>query len=105
MRLYLHLTDGRTAPEPGIEDLVHERSERFTHFFDRVQTCRVMLAGHAPGHYEVHVTLTVPMRRELAVSHRHADDLRAAVNAAFDAAERQLADYASGLRRRPAREA
>jgi ribosomal subunit interface protein len=105
MRLYLHLTDGGPAPGPEIEDFVRERSERLAHFFDRVQTCRVMLAGRQPGHYEVHVTLTVPMRRELAVSHRHADDLRGAVNAAFEAIERQLAHYASELRRKPAREA
>ena len=75
---------------------VRERSEKLSHFFNRVQQCRVTVDGpgqHAlRGRIRVRIYLSVP-GSEIAINRLAAEDLPIAIRKSFDAADRRLEDY------------
>jgi len=92
---------------------IHERTQKLSHFFERVKECRVVIDG--PGQHQlrdrvrVRIHLTVP-GSEIAVTRQGGADLSIAIRAAFDAADRRLEDYVrlaresvKGAKRRSAR--
>lgn len=91
----------------ALEADVRQKIEKLDRFFEHIMRCRVVLeAAHKHHHkgnlYHVRVTLNVP-GRELVVSrnpekHQAHEDPYVAVRDAFDAAQRQLEDYARELR-------
>jgi cold shock CspA family protein/ribosome-associated translation inhibitor RaiA len=91
----------------AVEGHVRRRYEKLATFFDRIVGCRTAVEAPHQHHrhgkrYRVRIELTVP-GKELVVSHNaspdlHREDAHAAVDDAFDNAERLLHDYARKLR-------
>lgn len=100
-------------PSPSLEADIRKRVAKLEKFYPRLTGCRVSVEAlhqqHQTGNiYEVHVVLSVP-GRDLAVSRephkakqRYANpDVRVSVREAFDAAERQLAEFKERRRESP----
>jgi ribosomal subunit interface protein len=87
----------------AVEAACHREAEKLDRYFDRITSCRVVVAEshhrHQKGNlYEIRVGLTVPGReivvnREPALHHRD-EDIFVALREAFDRVQRQLEDYA-----------
>ena len=81
---------------------VRERSEKLSHFFNRVEQCRVTVDGpgqHAlRGRVRVRIYLSVP-GSEIAINRLAAEDLPIAIRKSFDAADRRLEDYVRSERK------
>jgi len=107
MQLPLQISFRNMEPSEAMEQAVRDRAEKLDQFFDRIMSCRVMVEAlhrhHRQGNtYHVRIDITVP-GEELAVSrdpgkdHAH-EDAYVAIRDAFDAARRQLEDYARRAR-------
>lgn len=89
-------TETLTAP-------IHEHVEKLERFFPRITSCHVVIELEHHRHhrhgdrFSVRVELGVP-GQTLVVNGPAADDGKAAVNEAFDAMRRVLADYAQKAR-------
>jgi len=88
----------------SIESLIREKVAKLEEFHGRITSCRVAVsqprARGRQGHlYKVRVDITVPGGKEIVASrdpgvdHSH-EDITVAIRDAFDAANRQLQDYA-----------
>ena len=87
---------------PDMEADIRERATALRSYFDRVQGCRVTVERPTHRHrsgalHRVQVDLVVP-GGELVVRRRPHEDVRTAVQIAFNAARRRLREY--GRRRR-----
>jgi len=108
MQLPLQITFRDMDPSPAIEAKIRERATRLDRYYDRIMSCRVVVeAPHRRHHqgklYHLRIDLTVPdgelaVTRERAEHHAH-EDVYVAIRDAFDAAQRQLEDYARRHRR------
>lgn len=83
---------------PEVEGLIQERADHLASFYDRIQSAKLVVEGPTGHHrkggpFDVRIDLNVP-GAVLAVTKQRADDLRVAVRSAFDAAGRQLEDFA-----------
>jgi cold shock CspA family protein/ribosome-associated translation inhibitor RaiA len=95
------------APSPSVEAHIRDRADALDRYFGRIMACRVVVeastARQRKGRlYHIRVDLTVPgreivVKRDPAEHHGH-EDILVAVRDAFDAARRQLEDYARGAR-------
>jgi len=91
----------------GIEDDLNKRVAQLEQFFDRITACSVVIeARHRHSRqgqlYHIRIELVVPEReivvqRDPSENHAH-EDLHVAIRDAFDAARRQLQDYAREVR-------
>jgi len=91
----------------GMEDDIRQRVDQLEQFCDRIITCSVVVEARHRRHrqgklYHVGIDLGVPdrdiiVRRDPAENHAH-EDLRVTLRDAFDAARRQLQDYARATR-------
>jgi cold shock CspA family protein/ribosome-associated translation inhibitor RaiA len=107
MQLPLQITFRDMPHSDSIEQHVRRRAAKLDVFFDRIMACRVAVQAPHRRHlrgkrYHVRIDLTVP-GTELAVGrnppeHLQHEDLHAAVDDAFDDAQRVLEDYARRLR-------
>ncbi len=107
MQLPLQVTFRHMDPSPALEARIRQRAEELDQFFDRITACRVVVECQHPRHhqgklFEVRVDLTVPgheivVGRNPGINHAH-EDAHVAVRDAFDAARRQLEDYARDRR-------
>ena len=103
MRLPLQITFRNLTPSPGMETRIREKATKLETFYDGILGCRVVVdAPHRRLHqgklFHVRIDLTVPdgevvVTREPAEAHAH-EDVYVAIRDAFDAARRQLEDYA-----------
>lgn len=103
MQLPLQVTFRNMSPSEQLEAYIRERAAKLDEFYDKIMSCRVMVELHHQHHhkgnlYHVRVDLTVPQNeivanRKADEHHAH-EDAYVAVRDAFDAAERQLEDYA-----------
>jgi len=98
LRISLHGIEHSDA----LYNAIREKAEKLERYYDRIMSCRVVLelAGRHKRHgkqFSVRVDLKVP-GGELAVTREHDEDVQAAIRDAFDAARRQLEDYARGQR-------
>lgn len=103
MQIPLQITFRDMAPSPAIEARIRERALELERFYDRITRCHVVVhAPHRRHHqgtlFNVRVDLTVPgaelvVNREPSEHHAH-EDVYVAIRDAFDAARRQLEDYA-----------
>lgn len=86
---------------PAMADGIRERAEKLEHYFDRIQRCRITVAGsgkhHRHGRYAVTIDLTVP-RAEIVIRKKEAANLELALKGAFDAAARRLEDHVRKMR-------
>lgn len=83
---------------PSVGAQVHEQALALERFFSPIIRCRVTLEGPGKRHrrggpYEARIDLRVP-GGDLLVERQRAEELQAAIHQAFNAARRQLEDYA-----------
>ena len=107
MQSPVQITFRNMEPSPSVEAHIRERADALERYFDRIMACRVVAEEtsrrHRKGkHYHVRVDLTVPgreivVKRDPPEQHAH-EDILVAVRDAFDAARRQLEDYARTAR-------
>jgi ribosomal subunit interface protein len=107
MKLSPEITFRGLSRSAALEADIREKLDKLDRFFPQIMSCRVMVeAQHKHQHqgniYHVRIDLTVP-GKELAVSrdpgqHQAHEDVYVALRDAFDAARRQLEDYARVLR-------
>jgi ribosomal subunit interface protein len=103
MQIPLQITFRDMQSSAAVETRIRERAAELDQYYDRIMRCRVVVhAPHRHHHqgalYHVRIDLTVPggelvVNREPAAHHAY-EDVYVAIRDAFDAAQRQLADYA-----------
>jgi ribosomal subunit interface protein len=99
MQLPLHITYRDIVPLPSVEPEVRRRAAKFDQWTSDVIACHVAFEAegkrHRQGHsYKVKVSITVPDTEIVAGTRQGNEDLKIALRDAFDAADRQLEDYA-----------
>jgi ribosomal subunit interface protein len=109
MELPLQITFRNMESSPAIAAKIRERAAKLDRYHDHIMACRVMVEAphrhHQRGHlYHVRIDLTVPngellVTRDPAEHHAH-KDVYVAIRSAFNAAVRQLEDYARRQQRR-----
>lgn len=107
MQVPLRITFQNMPPSPAVEAHIRERAEALDRFFPNIVSCRVAVKSSARQHrqgkmYHLRIALTVPgheivVKRDPPEHHAH-EDILVAVRDAFDAARRQLEDYARRVR-------
>lgn len=98
MQLPLQITARDLSLTDAIESAIRARVDKLNFFYDRIMGCRVAIeAPHRHQHkglqYKVRVHLTLP-GGELTVRRALHEDLYVAIRDAFDAAKRQLQEFA-----------
>jgi len=103
MQLPLQITFRNVPPSEAVETRIRQRAAELDQYYDRIMRCRVVVeAPHRRHHqgklYHVRIDLTVPngevvVNRE-PTEHQAHQDVYVAIRDAFDAAQRQVADYA-----------
>jgi ribosome-associated translation inhibitor RaiA len=86
-----HLSDRNAA-------LIRTKAEGLQKYYSRMTGCRVVIDGPGDRHrsggpFKVRVELEVP-GTNLVVDKQVAEDIESAIRSAFDAARRQVQDYA-----------
>jgi ribosomal subunit interface protein len=112
MDLPLQITWRDIPPSEAVEADIREKAQKLEHFYDHIVSCHVVVeAPHAHHHkgklYRVLIEIKVPghainVSRVPEQNHAH-EDLYVTVRDAFDAARRQLQDYARAHRASNAR--
>jgi ribosomal subunit interface protein len=96
MQLPLQITAREVSLSEAAKADIEAKVADLETYWDRITSCRVVVAGPGPHHrkgpYTVRVDLTVP-GAELVVDHQADEDLYVAIRDAFDAARRRLEDY------------
>jgi cold shock CspA family protein/ribosome-associated translation inhibitor RaiA len=91
------------ALSAAFEAEIREKSAALEGYYERISGCDVTVRAPAIKHHRkggpfvVGIRLTVP-GKELVVEHQAEEELSQAIREAFDAARRQLEDYARELR-------
>jgi ribosome-associated translation inhibitor RaiA len=103
MQLPLQMTFRHMAASPALEARIRQRADELEHLCARITSCRVVVeCRHKHKQqgklFEVRVDMTLPgaelvAGRDHGLNHAH-EDAYVAVRDAFDAARRQLEDYA-----------
>ncbi|MEN8259615.1 MAG: HPF/RaiA family ribosome-associated protein [Pseudomonadota bacterium] len=103
MQLPIQITFRGFPHSDAVEANIREKAEKLGKFYSHIVSCRVVVeAEHHHHHkgnlYHVRIDMTMP-RKELVVSREHHDkqaqeDVYVAIRNAFNAAKRQLEDYA-----------
>ncbi len=96
--LPLQISARNITLSPELEADIRERVERLRLYYDRIMGCRVMVEvpqrrRHDGSLYHVRIDITVP-GGELVIRRRPHEEVRTAVQIAFNAARRRLQDYA-----------
>jgi len=81
-----------------LDQHIRDRAEKLDRIYSKLMGCRVVAElqdrhKHQGKHFAVRVDLTAP-GKEIVVNRQHAEDVYVALRDAFDAAKRQLEDYA-----------
>jgi ribosome-associated translation inhibitor RaiA len=105
MQRPLQITFRDIPPSPAVAEHIRIRAEKLDALYDRISTCRVAIESpkrhlFTGKHYEVHIDLIVP-GAELAVARQHAiedTDVYAAIDRAFEEAERMIRDHRDKMR-------
>jgi cold shock CspA family protein/ribosome-associated translation inhibitor RaiA len=108
MEIPLQVTFRSTPPSKAVEAHIREKADKLDMFYNRIMGCRVVVeAPHRRHHkgkrYHVRIDMTVPggklvVNREPS-KHIEYEDVYVAVRDAFDAARRQLQNYARRQRK------
>ncbi len=103
MQLPLQVTFRDMPRSDAVEAKIRERADKLDKFYNSIMSCRVVVeAPHTHHHqgkrYHVCIDLTVPHGELVVSKDQHADrtheDVYVALRDAFDAAQRQLKNYA-----------
>lgn len=98
MEVTLQITTRDIPHSEALETHIREKAEKLEKFYPRIMSCRIVVElphkHHHQGRlFDVHIDMTVP-GGELVVNRVTNEDVYVAVRDAFDAAKRQLEDYA-----------
>ena len=98
MQLPVQVTYQGLQSSSALDEAVRERAAKLEQFHARIVSCRVVIEQPARSQQQgkqfvVHVNLKVP-GHEIAVNRDHHEDVYVALRDAFDAARRQLEDFA-----------
>lgn len=98
MQLPLQVSLHGIASSDALQNAIREKAGKLDHYYDHIVSCRVVLSLEGRHkrhgrHFTARIDLKVP-GGEIAVTHEHDEDLQVALRDAFDAARRQLEDYA-----------
>lgn len=107
MQSPLEITFRGMAHSDAVEAKIREKAAKLEQFFDNIVSCRVTVElehhhQHQGNLFHVRIDLNVP-NKHIVVSREHHDrqaheDMYVALRDAFDAAKRQLEEYARILR-------
>ncbi|MBI5048296.1 MAG: HPF/RaiA family ribosome-associated protein [Deltaproteobacteria bacterium] len=98
MKLQLQITARNFELTDLIRENIQEKAEKLDSVYTHIMRCRVVVeVPHRHKHkgilYNVHIYMTVP-GGELAIKREPNEDIYIAIRDSFDAARRQLEDYA-----------
>ena len=96
MEIPLNITTRDVDLTPELENLVRRKASKLERFYNGIVGCRITMEGpgnhhNTGGPYNVRLFITVPSG-EIVVSQKPQETLRAAIQASFQAAERQAED-------------
>lgn len=102
MKLPLQITSRDFELSEVYKEEIRERAEKLDRFYDGIMRCRVVVeTPHRHKHegklYNVRIDMTVP-GSELVIKREPDEDLVVAIRKSFDAANRQLEEYAKKQR-------
>lgn len=83
----------------AIESLVRKRAEKLTQFFDRINSCRIVIEApqkhkHQGKLFNIRIDVKVP-GNEFVANKKANEDINIAIRDAFNAIERQLEEHAN----------
>ncbi|MDD5385051.1 MAG: ribosome-associated translation inhibitor RaiA [Gallionella sp.] len=102
MQIPLQITIRDVEHSEALETHIRSKAEKLEEFFKHITSCRVVVEvphkhHHQGKQFNVRIDIGVP-GSEIAVNRDHAEDVYVALRDAFDAAKRQLEDYARKIR-------
>lgn len=102
MQIPMQITIRDVEHSEALETHIRDKARKLDEFFDHIMSCRVVVEVPHKHHnqgkqFNVRIDIGVP-GSEIAVNRDHAEDVYVALRDAFDAAKRQLEDYARKLR-------
>lgn len=102
MQIPLQITIRDMEHSDALETHIRDKANKLEEFFDRIMSCRVVVEmphkhHHQGKQFNVRIDIGVP-GSEIVVNRDHAEDVYVALRDAFDAAKRQLEDYARKIR-------
>jgi ribosomal subunit interface protein len=103
MQIPLQITFRGIPHSDAVEAKIREKANKLDRFHSHIMSCRVAVESehhhhHQGNQYHIRIDITTP-RKELVISREHHDkqayeDIYVAIRDAFNAATRQLEDYA-----------
>jgi ribosomal subunit interface protein len=104
MQLPLQISYHDVPQSEALDARIREKAARLESFHPRIMSCRVAVEAsdrhkHQGKHYAVRVDVRVP-GKEIVANRDHHEDVYVALREAFDAATRQLEDFARAQRER-----
>ena len=98
MQTPLQITIRDVDHSEALETRIRDKAQKLEEFFKHIMSCRVVVeAPHKHHHqgkqFNVRIDIGVP-GNEIVVNRDHHEDVYVALRDAFDAAKRQLEDYA-----------
>jgi ribosomal subunit interface protein len=102
MQIPLQITIRDMEHSDALETHIRDKANKLDEYFDRIMSCRVVVEmphkhHHQGKQFNVRIDIGVP-GSEIVVNRDHAEDVYVALRDAFDAAKRQLEDYARKIR-------
>src|SRR3990167_2591731 len=102
MQIPLQITIRDIPPSEALEAHIRDKAEKLNQFFEHIISCRVVVEmphkhHHQGKQFNVRLDIGVP-GSEIVVNRDHSEDIYVALRDAFDAAKRQLEDYARKIR-------
>ena len=102
MQIPLQITIRDVEHSEALETHIRGKVEKLEEFFKSIISCRVVVEmphkhHHQGKQFNVRIDIGVP-GSEIVVNRDHAEDVYVALRDAFDAAKRQLEDYARKIR-------
>ena len=102
MQIPLQITIRNVDHSEALETRIRAKVEKLEEFFKHIISCRVVIEvphkhHHQGKQFNVRIDIGVP-GNEIVVNRDHAEDVYVALRDAFDAAKRQLEDYARKIR-------
>ncbi len=102
MQIPLQITIRDMEHSAELDAHIRAKAQKLDEFFDHITSCRVVVEmphkhHHQGKQFNVRIDIGVP-GSEIVVNHDHHEDVYVALRDAFDAAKRQLEDYARKIR-------
>jgi ribosomal subunit interface protein len=104
MQIPIQITVREMEHSPALDENIRSKATKLEQCFSPITSCRVVVEApqkrrHHGGKFTVKLDITVP-EQVIVVNHVQDEDVYVALRDAFDAAKRQLEDYARARRER-----